>query len=103
MAVERETKLYECEVKRRRMKEGGGYEPFWKTKTVADALADADTEFRCKDCGGAVKVFRTHKAGGPLPHVEHKNKADSEYCPAGLHFRKATDGREPKPSADPVQ
>jgi len=49
MAVERE-KIYECEVKRRRIKAGGGYEPFWKVKPVADALVDNDTEFRCKDC-----------------------------------------------------
>ena len=45
MAVERE-KIYECEVKRRRVKVGGGYEPFWKVKPVAVALADSDTEFR---------------------------------------------------------
>ncbi len=49
MAAERE-KIYECEVKRRRLKAGGGYEPFWKVKPVATALADSDTEFRCKDC-----------------------------------------------------
>lgn len=103
MAVERETKLYECEVKRRRVKNGGGYEPFWKVKPVAEALVDADTEFRCKDCGGEVKLFRTHKAGGPQPHAEHKRRADSEYCPAGLYFQKANDGREPRPSSHPVQ
>jgi len=102
MAAERESKLYECEVKRRRVKPGGGYEPFWKTKNVADAVVDADTEFRCKDCGGAVKLFRSHKVGGPAAHVEHKDRQDSEYCPAGMYFKKATDGREPKPSANPV-
>ncbi len=103
MAVEREIKLYDCEVKRRRVKEGGGYEPFWKVKTVADAIADADTEFRCKDCHGEVKLFKSHKVGGPVPHAEHKSKSDSEYCPSGMHFRKATDGREPRKSAEPVQ
>ena len=36
MAAERE-KIYECEVKRRRVKAGGGYEPFWKVKSVAVA------------------------------------------------------------------
>ena len=101
--AERETKLYECEVKRRRMKDGGGYEPFWKVKSLTDALADADTEFRCKDCGGAVKLFRSHKVGGPGAHVEHKVKADSEYCVSGLLFRKATDGREPRRSESPVE
>jgi len=35
--------------------------------------------------------------------VEHKRKEDSEYCVAGMYFRKATDGRQPKPSAHPVE
>ena len=99
---ERENKLYECEVKRRRVRAAGGYEPFWKIKTVVDAIMDADTEFRCKDCFGEVKLFKIQKAGGPAPHAEHKHKHDSEYCPAGLHFRAATDGRAPRPSAHPV-
>jgi hypothetical protein len=103
MAAERETKLYECEVKRRRVKAGGGYEPFWKTKVVAEAVVDADTEFRCKDCGGAVKLFKRRTENGPAPHVEHKLKGDSEYCPAGIHFLKATDGREPRISQFPVR
>ena len=100
---EREIKLYECEVKRRRVKTGGGYEPFWKVKSVADALMDADTEFRCKDCHGEVKLVKTHKASGSTAHAEHKSRQDSEYCTAGLHFQKATDGRVPRPSAHPVQ
>ena len=102
-ATQREIKLYECEVKRRRVRAGGGYEPFWKVKNVAEAIVDADTEFRCKDCYGEVKLFKTHKTGGAAPHAEHKSKADSEYCPAGMHFQKATDGREPRHSAHPVQ
>jgi len=36
--------MYECEVRRRRVKAGGGYEPYWKVKSVVDALADDDTE-----------------------------------------------------------
>ena len=103
MATAEREKIYECEVKRRRVKDGGGYEPFWKTKKVADALVDADTEFRCKDCFGAVKLFKSHKVGGPGAHVEHKSKQDSEYCPAGIYFRKATDGREPRRSENPVE
>jgi len=102
MAAERETKLYECEVERRRVKAGGGYEPYWKVKKVADAVADEDVKLRCKDCFGAVKLFKSHKADGPGAHVEHKSKQDSEYCPNGLHFRKATDGREPRTSEHPV-
>jgi hypothetical protein len=102
MAVERE-KIYECEVKRRRVRVGGGYEPFWKVKTVAVALADSDTEFRCKDCFGEVKLLGRNSKIGSTPYVEHKLTADSEYCINGLLFKKATDGREPKPSAHPVE
>jgi len=102
MAAERE-KIYDCEVKRRRVKVGGGYEPFWKVKAVAEALADNDTEFRCKDCFGEVKLLgRTGKAG-TVPYVEHKVAADSEFCANGLLFKKATDGRESKVSAKPVE
>ena len=46
MAVEREMFL-DCEVKRRRVRVGGGYEPFWKVKTIADAIANNVKEFSC--------------------------------------------------------
>jgi hypothetical protein len=101
MAVERE-KIYECEVKRRRVKDGGGYEPFWKVKSVAEALADSDTEFRCKDCFGEVKLLGRNSKVGTVPYVEHKAANDSEFCANGLLFRKATDGRTAKTSAHPV-
>ena len=102
MAVERE-KMYHCEVKRRRVKEGGGYEPFWKVKEVAVALSDSDTEFRCKDCNGEVKLLGRNGKAGTVPYVEHKLPADSEYCAGGILFKKATDGREPKRSEKPVE
>ena len=102
MAVERE-KMYQCEVKRRRVKEGGGYEPFWKVKEVVVALADADTEFRCKDCFGAVKLLGRNGKNGAVAYVEHKLAADAEFCPSGLLFKKATDGREAKLSEHPVE
>jgi len=101
MAAERE-KMYECEVRRRRVKAGGGYEPYWKIKSVAVALEDSDTDFRCKDCFGAVKLLGRNGKNGTVPYVEHKLAADAEFCPSGLHFKKATDGREPRPSANPV-
>jgi len=101
MAPERE-KMYECEVRRRRLKAGGGYEPYWKVKSVAVALVDEDTEFRCKDCGGAVKLMGRNGKNGAVAYVEHKLSADAEFCPGGLLFKKATDGREARPSTHPV-
>lgn len=96
-------KLYECEVKRRRLRaSGSGYEPFWKVKPVAEALVDGDTEFRCKDCHGAVKLHKRKMATGPAPHVEHKLRTDSEYCVAGMYFQQASDGRSTRLSQSPV-
>ena len=102
MAVERE-RFYECEVKRRRVRAAGGYEAFWKVKPVAVALVDNDTEFRCKDCYGGVKLLGRNGKAGTVPYVEHKSSADSEYCANGLLFRKATDGRIPRQSEPPVE
>lgn len=102
MAIEREM-FYECEVKRRRVKATGGYEPFWKVKPIAEALDDEDTEFRCKSCGGAVKLFKKRTGDGPAAHLEHKLKSDSEHCAAGIYFLKATDGREARMSQTPVR
>ena len=102
MAAERE-KMFECEVRRRRVKAGGGYEPYWKVKNVAVALVDEDTDFRCKDCAGAVKLLGRNGKAGTVPYVEHKVAADAEFCPSGLLFKKATDGRESRRSAHPVE
>ena len=103
MASAEREKFFDCEVKRRRVRAAGGYEPFWKVKQIADALVDEDTEFRCKDCGGAMKLFRRHTVGAPPPHLEHKLKSDSEYCAAGMWFLKATDGRASRWSSAPVR
>src|SRR5258708_2075833 len=102
MAVESE-KIYECQAKRRRLKTGGGYEPFWKLKSVLDAVADGAANPRCPAGTGAVALHRRPPAGAPPPHVPHKLKTDSEYCPAGIYFRKATDGRQPRMSEHPVR
>ncbi len=103
MASKEREEILECEVKRRRRSENGsGYQPFWKVKSVQEAVDDNDTEFRCKDCHGAVKLFRRKAAGGKASHAEHLRKPDSEYCVAGLYFRQATDGRQPRLSESPV-
>lgn len=96
-----EEKIYECEVKKLFMHDGvKRWE--WVISTVGDAIRDGVTEFRCKDCYGAVRVHDKHVAHGPAPHVEHKSHQDSEYCPAGIYFRQ-NPGREPRLSSSPVK
>ena len=95
-------KFYECEVKRRRVSSSGrGYEPFWKIKTLQEALDDGDTEFRCQYCHGALVLHKRSTAQGS--HVAHKLKIDAEYCPAGAYFLQAADGRTTRLSSVPVQ
>lgn len=100
---EEREKIYECEVKRRRVSLKGGYEPFWKVKNVGEAIVDGDTEFRCKECHGSVKLHRQRVPTGPASHAEHLSRRDSEYCPMGMYFQQSTDGRETRFSEAPVR
>lgn len=101
--VERE-KIYECEVRRRRQnQQKTGYEPYWKLKSVQHASEDGDTDFRCKDCHGAVKLHVRRVVGGPASHVEHRSREDSEYCAGGMYFKQAKDGRVPRLSHAPIE
>jgi len=101
MGMPAEVKIYECEVKKL-FKEHGIKEWRWVVRPVKDAISDGVTEFRCKDCHGAVKLHGKHVAHGPAPHLEHKSRQDSEYCPAGIYFRQ-NPGREQPMSAMPVK
>jgi hypothetical protein len=93
-------KIYLCEIKKLFLREGTKRWE-WVTATVEDALRDGATEFRCKDCHGRVKLHARHVSHGPAPHVEHKSRQDSEYCPSGFYFRQHQ-GRGPRLSEDPV-
>ncbi len=96
MAVERE-KMFECEVRRRRVKAGGGYEPYWKVKNVAVALVDEDTEFRCKDCFGQVKLLGRNGKAGTVAYVEHKLRRRRRVLPQRPALQEGH--RRPRPQA----
>ena len=93
-------KIYHCEVKKLFRREGQNVTE-WVSMSVQDALRDGVMQFRCKDCGGAVKLHGKHVTHGPAPHVEHRSRQDSEYCPAGFYFRQ-NPGRQPRRSLHPV-
>jgi hypothetical protein len=93
-------KIYQCEVKKL-FRRGDRNVSEWVPMTVAEALLCGVTDFRCKDCHGAVKLHGRHVAHGPAPHVEHRSRQDSEYCPAGYYFRQHTE-RKPRLSEHPV-
>jgi hypothetical protein len=89
-------KFYQCEAKKLFLRSGTKRWE-WVLMPVDAAVQDGVTEFRCKDCHGAVRL---HTKTAP-PHTEHKSKQDSEYCPSGVYFGQ-NPGREPRISAVPV-
>lgn len=95
-------KMYDCEVERIRIQDGKRSR-FWKVKTVLEAIVDEDTRFRCRHCHGDVKLLRRNPPHAAESHVEHKSRYDAEYCPSGLQFQQATDGRTPRMSSAPVE
>lgn len=94
-------KIYTCEVKKLFLRNG---EKVWEwvVADVADAIRDEATQFRCKDCHGAVRLHGKHVEHGPAPHVEHKSRQDSEYCPSGMYFRQHP-GRVARLSSSPIE
>jgi hypothetical protein len=93
-------RMYECEVKKLFFRNGVKTSQ-WVLMSVSDALRNAATEFRCKDCNGAVKLLGKHVTHGPAPHAVHKSRQDSEYCPSGFYFRQ-NPGRAARLSFMPV-
>ena len=94
-------RMYECEVKKQFVRDGAKRWE-WVKVAVLDAIKDGATDYRCKDCHGAVRLHGKHIEHGPTPHIEHRSRQDSEYCPAGIYFRQ-NPGREPRLSLQPVQ
>jgi len=95
-------KLYQCHVQRRRVRAAGGYEFFWKVKSVAEAVVDGDAAFRCMDCHGSVKLY--NRAAPPnVAHVEHRSASDAAFCASSILFQQAADGRTARISSMPVQ
>jgi len=80
-----EVKIYECEVKKLFRKDGTN-EWRWVVRPVKDAISDGVTQFRCKDCHGAVKLHGKNVAHGPAPHVEHKSRAGFRILSCGDLF-----------------
>jgi len=93
-------KIYSCEVKKLFLRNGIKRRE-WAKAVVADAIRDEATEFRCKDCHGAVRLRGKLVKDGSAPHIEHKSRQDSEYCAAGMYFRQHPE-REPRMSESPV-
>ena len=100
MATKEKETIYDCQVKKLFLRNGEKRKE-WVNSNVTDAIRDEVTEFRCKECFGAVKLLKSRAVDGPAPHLEHKLRDDSEHCPVGVYFQ-LNPGREPRRSNAPV-
>lgn len=94
-------KIYECEAKKLFLRNGRKRWE-WVVVAVKDGLALKADFVRCKDCHGKVRLHDKKVEAGPAPHAEHRSRADSEYCPAGMYFRQ-NPGRASQLSQSPVE
>jgi hypothetical protein len=80
-------KMVECEMKRM-FKVDGVKSPRWIVRAVKGmATTPLPGTMRCKHCQGPVRFYKQKFADGPVDHVEHVNRVDSEHCEAGQHFK----------------
>ena len=60
----------------------------WKEVGVSILTSGAAKgQIRCKHCHGAVRVHKRQKLDGPVDHVEHLSRQDSERCKGGVYFK----------------
>ena len=69
MARKTEEKIYECPIRAKYLRDGRKVRD-WKTVSVSDAISEGASEFRCKDCHGAVKLHGRHVAHGPARRAQ---------------------------------
>lgn len=59
----------------------------WTIKPVSSIpVTGAKPGIRCMHCHGRVRVHKQKVAQGPVAHVEHLARRDSEGCRGGAHF-----------------
>ncbi len=80
-------KMTDCEMKKI-FKVDGVKSARWIVRPVKgmDTTPESGT-IRCKHCHGAVRFYKQKFLDGPVDHVEHISRADSEKCEAGAHFQ----------------
>ncbi len=85
--VPKPPKMTECELKKI-FKVEGVKSARWIVRPVKgmDTTPEAGS-IRCKHCYGPVRFYKQKFLDGPVDHVEHVHRVDSESCEAGQHFK----------------
>lgn len=89
-------KMIDCEMKKL-FKVEGVKSARWIVREVK-GLEETPTggTIRCRHCRGPVRFYKQKFRDGPVDHVDHVNRVDSEGCAAGAHF-KGTHARSATP------
>lgn len=59
----------------------------WVEVEVSSIISGARGDIRCMHCYGAVRVHKQQVEHGPVDHVEHRDRQDSEHCKGGIYFQ----------------
>lgn len=78
--------MTKCEKKKLFLRDGLKYEE-WAPEKVSNLMSGAARgQIRCMHCHGAVRVHKQKVPHGPVDHVEHLSRQDSERCKGGIYF-----------------
>lgn len=80
--------MTKCEQKKPFMRDGKKVWE-WVEVPVSTLASGSRADVRCMHCHGAVRVHKQHVDHGPVDHVEHRSRQDSENCMGGIYFKGA--------------
>ncbi len=88
--------MLNCEQKRERVINDERIK-IWEEVSAGELPSGKHPDIRCTHCHGAVRVHRKQADHGPIDHVEHLSRQDSENCRGGHYF-----SGEHRMSSEPV-
>lgn len=87
MSDEPNDTMYDCEAKVLFLDKDTGKKVWrWERREVRTLGDRKDPDIRCMHCHGRVRIHRQQVEHGPMDHVEHLSRADSEHCRGGHYF-----------------
>ena len=78
--------MTKCEQKKPFMRDGKMVLE-WTQAPVSTLTSGARRDIRCMHCHGPVRVHKKNVDHGPVDHVEHRSRQDSERCKGGTYFK----------------
>lgn len=78
--------MTQCEKKKLFLRDGKKVEEWHPVEVSSLSSGTERGQIRCIHCHGAVRVHKQQVPHGPVDHVEHRSRQDSERCIGGHYF-----------------